>query len=379
MSDCVSCIQPGSGNLQENVGTMQSGPPCNNDPSYIPAFGRPVMDGLYATGSLAPACQQVCINGKLNDPNFTLGLGNLGANFHKFDERGIELYENFGLDTTYVGTTTVNGPTIDWFTGGDLDIEEGTPINSNYKTMQDSLAKIPYQVANDVDVNFVTNGKLVPMDPSSTQATYFAYRQRFSATQQLGRKVSVFGNTSFSVYPVRGSIPVAVNNTMYDVSTGEQKSTYYSNDNGYGQGKTSGLDNLVDTGFPAYDCAVIDTIHENSPNMCPVPMDSDGNKLLFLTGWVIMIKFNVGTGYDYFGDSGIEIYIPSQDNLNDKRYRIAKSNTDFISTLQYLYQGETFTFSYYDESSQTFWLDAGFYALEPGVGIIAELDPKQWN
>ena len=283
-----------------------------------------------AAGDQTNACRSTCVSGGDQDYSRKLYNSSLGPKTTSITaERGVELYENFGLQTD----------------------------NRDYGL---------YGTYHDITTDDINPGNVATLN-----TTYRGTLATSNAINDKGRKVCLYGSVEFSLFDY-GLFPTIMNGSTY-------KNTY------------SDLGSCPNNfPFPSYLCFQSDSTLSYT-DISPVidyALNNDINLTVpFLSGWVYRIKYNANSinpdkFYKYFGNSGIEIY-----STGNKKYRITSKNTTFNKTYDYEFNGSKYLLSFYD--NDTLYLDSTFWFLIPRIqnGVLnlngkvfrSSQDPTRWN
>lgn len=276
--------------------------------------GHAIFGGFVGAGDKTVNCRSTYLYG--TDQDYQRTLDNPTTKYtNNIAERGIELYENFGLCEANRGDEGLYG----------------NPDTDNY-------------------YNF---------NQSSFFSTTIVKQQAIS---DFGRKVCLYGNVEFALFDY-GLRPNYITTKYQDSVLG---STLLENIDGT-------YTYPVDYIYPSYKIFGNNRFYTGLTDMSGplnyVQSDPTFNMIKpFLSGWVYRIKFNTDSYNDsaYYnpigGNSAVEIH-----SFNGKIYRITSKNRYFLTTTDYVYQNKRYLLTYWDESSQTLWFDSTFWFLFPAI------------
>lgn len=356
----------GCTSVNVNGGTIYAG---------LPGIRRPKDGGALGDNpgetTVSSACRSTCAHGVGGDRNRS--LPSLGL----IKERGVELYENYGMDeSNRFGDTGIYGPSGVW--GDQVLINDyttvGTLIPGGYLQVREDPTRGVWYQSNEVVVGS-SNANIGEDDTYGNPRSFLSHRSKFSVIQDLGRKVSIFGNATFSIDPSGGEIPTTTNMQKYYSHRNLNPETY------------TGASDPYDLGWQGFNTKVIPSI----PNVTFPTLTNGLSNYPFLSGWYIKIcrgSSSSNSHYEYFGDSGIEISIPSKvDGRPSIGYRLALSNPLLGQTTTYTYSGARFYLSFrgdlLNDGSDCLYIDAAFYKIlqEPTISgvVTSSIQPRNWT
>lgn len=297
MATCTNCISTEGHYFYRREGdeTCYSPGGCSVDSTNKQLYGC-----FAAAGDLVPSCRSSCVNGTGQDSSRTLFMPSdyLGA------ERGVELYENFGLDQTYRNDNGLYGKN-----------EVSSFYGTDYKGPDLSIA---------------------------------------NTIQDHGRMVSIFGNTEFSVFNTgyshvndssfwTGGGKIVTNSNVVYYYLGDENDSLFEHRRALDM-KYDGL----------CDMAYVNTLIANKKTFI--------QSRPFISGWVMRIKYacedpSKDDYYKYIGNSGI---VAKSYNGNSATFRDKDPSN---ATIVFRYNNINYYLSVWDASTKTLWIDATFWHI----------------
>lgn len=270
--------------------------------------GDKLWTRFAAPGGHVEAAHPARLNAMLQDPARKLYEPRVVTNegvttqLAPIAERGVELYENFGLDEVADKSQSWN------------DTDEGQVINNGTPT-----------------------------------AEWFSnYVQEKNAVNDGGRRVSLFGEVEYTVTTYGLFEPRVSNETAVTPSVGGT--------NVYGK-------SVVDVDWYACKQSTSSAVDYSAVSKYADGSNGINPQVPFISGWVIKLDYrrqNSATEYDYFGNSGAVFRVGTNTyTFGYNRARLA--DFPINATQTYSYRGMLYLLTYW--ANETLYIDAAFPTL----------------